>query len=54
MAKDTLAHYKDRVVLVLGEARSQRSMIEWVDPEGKLRRSAVKWVNLRPLSGQLF
>ncbi|AET95290.1 hypothetical protein BYI23_E001290 (plasmid) [Burkholderia sp. YI23] len=52
--KNKLAHYKDRVVRVLGEARHERSMIEWVDEEGRTHKSAVKWANLRPLSGQLF
>lgn len=50
----TIARYKGRVVRVLGEARGQRSMIEWLDERSKTRRSAVKWTNLIPLPAQLF
>ncbi|WP_244131248.1 hypothetical protein [Burkholderia gladioli] len=52
--KDTLATYKDRVVMVQGAARGQRSMIEWVDEAGKVHRTAVKVKNLTPLGEQLF
>ncbi len=50
----TLAKYKDRVVRVKGEARGQRSMIEWVGLDGTQRRSTVKWKSLVPLRDQLF
>jgi hypothetical protein len=50
----TLARYKDRVVRVKGEARGQRSMIEWVALDGTRRRSTVKWKSLVALEDQLF
>ncbi|CAB3795343.1 hypothetical protein [Pararobbsia alpina] len=50
----TLARYKDRVVRVKGEARGQRSMIEWVAHDGTHQRSTVKWKSLAPLEDQLF
>jgi hypothetical protein len=54
LPKETIARYKGRVVRVLGEARGERSMIEWVDECNKIRRTAVKWTNLSPLPAQLF
>jgi hypothetical protein len=52
--KETLAWYKNRVVRIRGEARSQRSMIEWTTDGSSTRSSAVKWKNLVPLQPQLF
>ena len=52
--RGSLARYEDRIVEVLGEARGQRVMIRSIYPDGIERRTAVKWVNLLPLDGQLF
>ena len=52
--RGTLSRYEDRIVEVLGEARGQRVMIRSIHPEGIERRTAVTWVNLLPLGGQLF
>ena len=52
--RGALARYEDRIVEVLGEARGQRVMIRSIHPDGIERRTAVKWVNLLPLDGQLF
>ena len=46
--------YQDRIAEVLGEARGQRVMIRSIHADGVERRTAVKWVNLLPLDGQLF
>jgi hypothetical protein len=51
--RGALARYQDRIE-VLGEARGQRVMIRSIHPDGIERRTAVKWVNLLPLDGQLF
>jgi len=52
--RGALARYQDRIVEVLGEARSQRVMSRSIHPDGTERRTAVKWVNLLPLDGHLF
>jgi len=52
--RGALARSQDRIVEVLGEARGQRVMIRSIHPDGIERRTAVKWVNLLPLDGQLF
>ncbi|MDR5776798.1 MULTISPECIES: hypothetical protein [unclassified Caballeronia] len=52
--RGTLAHYRDRIVEVLGEARGQRVMIRSVHEDGTERRTAIKLVNLLPLDSQLF
>ena len=52
--RGTLARYEERIVEVLGEARGQRVMIRSIHPDGIERRTAVKWVNLLALNGQLF
>jgi hypothetical protein len=52
--RGALARYQDRIVEVLGEARGQRVMIRSIHADGVERRTAVKWINLLPLKGQLF
>jgi hypothetical protein len=52
--RSTLVHYRDRVAEVLGEARGQRVMIRSIHADGRERRTAVKWIHLLPLDGQLF
>ena len=52
--RGTLVRYQDRIAEVLGEARGQRVMIRSIHADGVERRTAVKWVNLLPLDGQLF
>ncbi|MBY4791626.1 hypothetical protein [Burkholderia multivorans] len=49
-----LMRYGVRVVRVVAEARGQRVIIESVDEDGRLFRSAVKWPNLSALAAQLF
>ena len=51
--RGALARYQDRIVEVLGEARGQRVMIRSTHADGTERRTAVKWINLLPLDGQL-
>ncbi|WP_250517876.1 hypothetical protein [Caballeronia sp. INDeC2] len=53
-ARGTLVRCEDRIAEVLGEARGQRVMIRSIHPDGRERRTAVKWVNLMPLETQLF
>jgi hypothetical protein len=52
--RGTLVRYQDRIAEVLGEARGQRVMIRSIHADGRERRTAVKWINLLPLDGQLF
>jgi hypothetical protein len=52
--RGTLVRYQDRIAEVLGEARGQRVMIRSIHVDGRERRTAVKWINLLPLDGQLF
>jgi hypothetical protein len=52
--RGALVRYQDRIAEVLGEARGQRVMIRSIHADGVERRTAVKWVNLLPLDGQLF
>ena len=49
-----LARYHARIVEVRGEARGQRMMIRSIHADGVERRTAVTWINLLPLDGQLF
>lgn len=53
-APGTLASYGVRVVRVVGEARSERCLIESASPDGGTFRSAVKWHSLEPLAPGLF
>ena len=52
--RGTLVRYRDRVAEVLGEARGQRVMVRSIHADGRERRTAVKWIHLLPLDGQLF
>jgi hypothetical protein len=52
--RGALVRYQDRIAEVLGEARGQRVMIRSIHADGVERKTAVKWVNLVPLEGQLF
>jgi CMP-2-keto-3-deoxyoctulosonic acid synthetase len=54
LPRGTLAHYRERIVEVLGEARGQRVMIRSVHSDGAERLTAVKLINLLPLDSQLF
>ena len=49
-----LARYHDRIVEVLGQARGQRVMIRSIHADGVERRTAMTWINLLSLDGQLF
>jgi hypothetical protein len=52
--RGTIAHYRDRIVEVLGEARGQRVMIRSIHADGSERLTAVKLISLLPLDDQLF
>ncbi|ASW03749.1 MAG: hypothetical protein ACN6QT_36630 [Burkholderia contaminans] len=49
-----LMRYGVRVVRVVAEASGQRVIVESVNGDGRLFRSAVKWANLSALTTQLF
>ncbi len=49
-----LMRYGVRVVRVVAEARGQRMVVESVNGDGRLFRSAVKWASLSALTAQLF
>jgi hypothetical protein len=52
--RGSLVRYQDRIAEVLGDARGQRVMIRSIHADGRERRTAVKWINLLPLDGQIF
>jgi hypothetical protein len=49
-----LMRYGVRVIRVVAEARGQQVIVESVNEDGRLFRSAVKWANLSALTAQLF
>ncbi|MBB5502055.1 hypothetical protein [Paraburkholderia sp. MM5384-R2] len=49
-----LMRYGTRIVRVIAEASGQRAVIESVREDGRVFRSAVKWISLSELENGLF